>query len=360
MVNTILIYESILPELCEIRSSQTAAALRLFAKTYFPHYQKVPPSIMHQELYDMLQKVDEQASQRIAVAAPRGNAKSTLVSLFFILWIICTEREKYVLLLSDTKDKAAQFLANVREELQTNEKLRKDYPHVCELPGRRPAPRRWRESRLETRNGCCITAAGAGQSLRGSKFQTYRPGLIILDDIENEENTATPEAREKMETWFNRTVLKAGNPQTHIVMVGTIQHYDSLLAKLTSTKMSSIWESRIYRSIIHWSEHHTLWEQWTKILHGHEPHNGKSGLDGAKQFFIDHQQDMLKNTQVLWPELEDYHQLMIMRETEGHWAFNAEKQNEPVNKEDCLFDPDEFYYWDDQYSSAEELIDYVY
>jgi len=65
---------------------------------------------------------------------------------------------------------------------------------------------------------------------------------------------------------------------------------------------------------------------------------------------------MLEDTEVLWPENEDYYALMLMRESEGPASFDSEKQNEPVNPADCLFLEEEFHYWDDRWETSAELI----
>ncbi len=45
---------------------------------------------------------------------------------------------------------------------------------------------------------------------------------------------------------------------------------------------------------------------------------------------------------MLWPEVEDYRYLMRMRLSDGPAFFDSEKQNEPINPEDCLFQEDWF------------------
>ena len=50
----------------------------------------------------------------------------------------------------------------------------------------------------------------------------------------------------------------------------------------------------------------------------------------------------------LWPEVGDYHALMLMRESEVPASFDSEKQNEPVNPLDCLFLEEDFRFWDDR------------
>ncbi|MFQ8732059.1 MAG: hypothetical protein ACLSAC_17475 [Enterocloster bolteae] len=52
----------------------------------------------------------------------------------------------------------------------------------------------------------------------------------MLDDIENDENVRTAEQRSKLSNWFNKAVSKAGDSYTDIVYIGTLLHYDSLLA----------------------------------------------------------------------------------------------------------------------------------
>ena len=55
---------------------------------------------------------------------------------------------------------------------------------------------------------------------------------------------------------------------------------------------------------------------------------------------------MLSGTKVLWPEVEDYYFLMKMRVSDGPAFFDSEKQNEPINPEDCIFQVDWFQFWD--------------
>ncbi len=64
-------------------------------------------------------------------------------------------------------------------------------------------------------------------------------------------------------------------------------------------------------------------------------------------------------TRVLWPKCEDYYTLMTVRASEGRASFDSEKQNEPVNPEDCYFQESDFQYWDDEYDSVEHLIDAI-
>ncbi len=43
-----------------------------------------------------------------------------------------------------------------------------------------------------------VEAIGSGKKIRGRKHRNWRPDLLVLDDIENDENVRTPEQRAKI------------------------------------------------------------------------------------------------------------------------------------------------------------------
>jgi len=336
--------------------ARSLASLKAFGLLYLPHYLNKPPSRMHEELYTLLEALPSRPGARIAIAAPRGSAKSTLVSLLFVLWAICHRSHRFIVILSDTRDKAEQFLHQVKHELHQNDMLAADFPEVCEPGGKAARSHRWRSHEIITHNGVRVMALGVGQNIRGQRHAEVRPDLFILDDVECRDNTHSAEQRAKLAEWFNKSILKAGTPATQVLMVGTIQHYDSLLARLTDGVKSPMWEGRIYRSILQWSSAPQLWETWTSILHGRLAFEGHTGPKAAQAYFVAHSAAMLEGTDVLWPQFEDYLTLMKMRESEGPASFDSEKQNEPVNPADCFFLETEFRYWDDRFASEGELI----
>ena len=326
-----------------------------FAKVYLAHHLRSESSRMHAELYEMLHEATMQRGRRIAVAAPRGHAKSTVVSLAYVLWSVLFEHEPFVLIISATAEQAEQHLRTIREEIQTNAKLITDFPEVC---GRQGAP--WRKNLVQLTNGVMIRCLGAGQGVRGTKHRQDRPSLIVVDDLETQDACIEPEQREKLRDWFTRTLLKAGDARTNVVVVGTIVHYDSLLANLTNEKPGGRfagWHRRMYQAVESFSEHPELWETWEAIRTGQAEHEGKLGPDASRVFFSANAEQMLAGTSVLWPECEGYLALMEMRVDEGRASFQAEKQNEPLDPATCLFNEDRFRYWDDQFDSPKEVLD---
>ncbi len=316
------------------RIERALGELQFFATTYFPHHLTEEPSVMHQALYEKFQSLiltaeSEGRGAKEVQAAPRGHAKSTLTTLVLPLWCIVGQHRRFIGVISDTTEQAEEFLESIKAELEVNERLKEDFPEAC------GEGRTWKVGKILTRNGVKVTCWGKRKRLRGVKFGSRRPDLVILDDLENDEHIDSPEQREKDRKWFFKAVMKVGGAYTVYIVIGTILHYDSLLARLLKQPG---WTGRKWQAVIDWSSS-PLWEQWERIFC--DPANDQAEKK-ADQFFNTHQKAMLEGTQVLWPETEDYHYLMKMRVSDGPAYFDSEKQNEPINPEDCLFQEEWF------------------
>lgn len=154
---------------------------------------------------------------RLAIAAPRGEAKSTFVSLFFVLWAVLTGRKHYILIIADALEQAASLLGALKDELEFNEALKRDFPgagkgHV------------WNVGTVVTPGNVKIQALGAGKRMRGLRHGPHRPDLIVLDDLENDGNVDKPEQRDKLQSWLQKTVLNLGaaDGSMDVVYVGTL------------------------------------------------------------------------------------------------------------------------------------------
>jgi predicted phage terminase large subunit-like protein len=345
----------------ECRREAARASIEAFARIYLGAHFSQPPSPMHCDLFAFLQAASTDRNARLAIAAPRGHAKSTVTSLAYILWSICFGFEPFIVLISNTADQASDLLAGVKAELESNPLLLEDFPEAAEPPGSKPTPERWRRTEIITRNAVRVIALGSGQRIRGRKHREHRPSLIILDDVENESEVLSADLRENRLSWFNKSVMKAGTTaKTNVVAVGTLLHFDSLLSRLVrepgTAEMIPGWTARKYRAVISWASRTELWEQWIAIYSFRAEHEGAGGAEAAKAFFDANREAMLDGSSVLWPERESYYQLMELRLREGEASFDSEKQNDPIDLKSCFFDPAKIHYWDDQYRSVEDLI----
>ena len=176
----------------EERRERARQDFTFFRRAYFPHYCLVGgDSRLHEWLDTELPRMaDAPEGVRLAIAAPRGEAKSTFVSLFFVLWAVLTGRKHYILIIADALEQAASLLGAVKDELEFNEALKRDFPgagkgHV------------WNVGTVVTPGNVKIQALGAGKRMRGLRHGPHRPDLIVLDDLENDGNVDKPEQRDK-------------------------------------------------------------------------------------------------------------------------------------------------------------------
>jgi len=324
------------------RVSRAKKDLEFFGKTYFPHYLDTPPSALHKYFclrYPQIiaRAVETGEGDREADAAPRGNAKSTWTTLILPLWCAAYKHRIFPLLVSETALQAHDFVSFIKAELETNERLKQDFPDLC---GEGPV---WRADTIITRNDVKIRGIGAGQRMRGMRHGSKRPDLVIGDDLENDEAVESPDQRKKLEKWFFKALMKIGQPDTVYIVVGTILHYDSLLNNLLKKPG---WKGQKFKAVLKWSQS-KLWDAWEAIFSDITIGKGEAE-NRADDFYLQHLGEMTADTEVLWPERENYYYLMKMRVSEGRAYFDSEKQNEPINPEDCFFKEEDIAYWGDE------------
>lgn len=334
-----------------LRKKLGAIDLEFFGRAYFPHYFSRPTPEFHRELDNIWQQgvlkgrfpttpaetkvISRMPGVRRVVAAPRGHAKSTNLTFKGTMHATLYQYKHYPIIISDSSDQAEGFLENIRVEFDENTAIREDFGNL--------AGSVWRSNVLVTKTNIKIEAIGSGKKIRGRKHRNWRPDLLVLDDVENDENVRTPEQRAKLDSWFKKAVSKAGDDYTDIVYIGTLLHYDSLLA---NTLKNPVYRAIKYQAVISFSKADDLWQQWEGIY---------TDLDNddrereALNFFRKNQKAMLEGTKVLWEEKLSYYDLMVMRLSEGESAFNSEMQNEPINPDDCIFIQE----WFDFYNEAE-------
>ncbi|MCY6372453.1 phage terminase large subunit [Clostridium ganghwense] len=319
-----------------LRKELAEIDLEYFGKAYFSHYFNRETPEFHRELDTLWNKnvIRNKAGTKTAVAAPRGHAKSTNLTFKDTIHSIVYQYKHYILIISDSSDQAESFLTNIREEFEENEAFKTDFG---ELSGKV-----WKSNVLLTNTNIKVEALGAGKKVRGRKHKNWRPDLIVLDDIENDENVRTPEQRKKLENWFYKAVSKAGDDYTDIVYIGTLLHYDSLLAKVLR---NPVYKTKKYKAVISFALHQELWQQWERLF---TDLSNENRLNEAYSFFYAHKKEMLEDTEVLWEDKLTYYDLMVMKVSEGDASFNSEEQNEPINPDDCLFNEE----WIDFYNEA--------
>lgn len=336
-----------------LRKELAAFDLGYFGRAYLPHYFKRKSPQFHEELDGIWSKgvlkscnpireaktVSGMKGSRQVIAAPRGHAKSTNFTFKDNLHAVLYEYKHYCILISDSSEQAEGFLEDIKTELEENALIIEDF-------GCLKGDKAWRSGVILTKTDIKVEAIGSGKKIRGRKHRNWRPDLIVLDDIENDENVNTPEQRKKLKSWFEKAVSKAGDTYTDIMYIGTVLHYDSLL---NNVLLNPRYHAKKYRAVISWAVNQELWDTWEGIYVNLFNENHE---EDARAFYEANREAMLEGVEVLWEDKLSYYDLIEIKVTEGEASFNSELQNDPIDPDNATFNPEWFDYYE------EELMDF--
>lgn len=294
----------------------------------------------HQELTGYLDDFLREPTNRIAWSVPRSHAKSTYLSNMYPLYNICYSIRQFIVIVSETQDGAKLFADYVNNQLKHNHKLRQDFGELMDENNRGNV--KDNAEKFVTKNNIMVAIGSTQKQLRGMKFLNARPDLIILDDLESEKNTNTPELRQKNLTWYTKVINPLGDPQrTAFIYMGTLVNPNGLLPYVMQR---ADFNSKRYSAIVKPPKRQDLWEEYERIYRDLEDPNRK---ESAEQFYFANKEVMDEGIEVLWESRMPYYKLIQEKCNVGTRAFNSEYLNLPYSDEDAIFRPENFTYYDD-------------
>ena len=274
------------------------------------------------ELHDEMWALCCSKYPQVAIAAPRAHAKSTAITFAYVLAELMFRTARHVLILSSNETIAGEFVNDIKVELQENELLQETFGPFHFL----------RESTTEIvvqfpdKSKFRVIAKGAGQRMRGIKWERKRPDLVIGDDMEDEELVMNEERRDKFRRWFYgavRPIVKSGG---RLRVVGTILHMDSLLERWMPKPKDP--------NTVH------------RPLRDSFRHMPKSGWWAVK--YRAHEQNKLRDPdcQVLWPEQFNLDDLRTIRADFAAQnmldTYGQEYLNNPIDESTAFFKREDF------------------
>lgn len=189
----------------------------------------------HREMWDLCCS----ESKHIAFAAPRGHAKSTSITLAYVLASCLFRQRDFVVIVSDTWGQSVEFLRDLKTELMENEGIIKDFETQKLLKDSED------DVIMKMRDGhkFRIVARGSEQKVRGLKWNNKRPNLIIGDDLEGDEQVESKNRRDKFFKWLMKALLPCGSDDCLYRIVGTVLHFDAALERILK---DPTWVTRRY------------------------------------------------------------------------------------------------------------------
>ncbi|WP_354643870.1 hypothetical protein [Kitasatospora camelliae] len=172
------------------------------------------------------------AEQRDAYIAPRETGKSTMWFLILPMWAAAHGFVKFVAAFSASAQQAEAHLATFKLEVDQNPRLREDYPELCS-PAKRPNGASVADTQrmFVAESGFAFAARGMDSSSLGMKIGSHRPDLLLLDDVEPDESSYSPELAKKRLTTLRDAILPL-NVRARVVLVGTVTMPGSIVHQL--------------------------------------------------------------------------------------------------------------------------------
>lgn len=276
-----------------------------------------PTPAFHKELWNLV----THEHPWVAIAAPRGHAKSTAITHSYVLASILFRESRYALVVSDTEEQAILFLGDIKLELIENE----DLISLFDIKRLVKDTEKVIIGQFNDGTYFRIEAKGSEQKLRGRKWRGMRPDLIVGDDLENDEIVLNDDRRKKFRDWFFNSLVPMGGDTCKIRIVGTILHMDSLLERLMPP----------------WGGEHTLTDGIKFWID--EEHWNKGGEPWLSVRYQAHNPDF---TQMLWPE--KFSKVRLERLRAGYVqqgnpeGYSQEYLNYPIDEENAYFQGEDF------------------
>lgn len=231
----------------------TADLVEAFAGTFLsPLYDNpVPTPPFHRECWALYCSDAPQA----AIIAPRNHAKSTSFTHDYGLAVALFRNQSYIMILGSSEEMAIEHLNDISVELHENDDLRREFGVKDFVTDQKT------DLIVECRDGYQFrfVARGAEQKIRGRKWRGQRPGLILGDDIEDDEQVENKDRRQKFYRWLLRAAKQALRDGGKIRIHGTILHEDSALAKIATQWRPNVLRYRAHASFDDFSN--ILWPE---------------------------------------------------------------------------------------------------
>lgn len=199
-------------------------------KVFFPGYVTHEFSKHQLEFWKWLWSVEPgKRPQPFVGVWPRGHGKSTNAEMA-VAALGARSIRKYVLYVCATQDQADDHVQNIADMLESAA-IEAYYPTLSSpLVGKHGNSKGWRRNRLRTASGLTVDAIGLDSAARGAKVEEDRPGLIVIDDIDSE-NDSEKVVDKKIRS-LTRKILPAGAEDLAVLVIQNLVHPNSIVSKL--------------------------------------------------------------------------------------------------------------------------------
>lgn len=271
------------------------------------------------------------------ITYPRDHGKSKHLSVAYPLWRIAKNHNLRILLISRTANVAESFLSEIVSNIERNQKYG-DWARAIDPMGDGVLPRK-KASRNQTEDwsGKSITIEREDVGMKDptiaatglfGQILSRRADIILLDDVVDQQNSATELQRKKVIDWIETTVLPVLVPGGTLIYLGNTWHQDDVVSKFMQDPRFIVQKRQ--GAIIQEADRQDLWQKWGSImLNITIP--PKIRFQQATDYYDANREEMDKGSQVLWSERYPYSRLYLERLL-NPYVFARMYQCDPSNR----------------------------
>lgn len=215
----------------------------MFCKVFFPERFSAEFSPLHDQIFELV----DSKEPKVAIAAPRGIGKTSIVGMGLAAKKIVFQDSKFLPYVSKSFDSSVLQTENLKIELASNQLIRQCFGSVntvgADVLDKNFSKKSWVAKFQEDSTGTLIYPRGAGQQIRGVLYRNARPDFFVFDDFEDSDDVLNDELREKLKIRFTADFMKAVSrvdKNWRMIYIDTLKHEDALLQTLVD---SSDWTS---------------------------------------------------------------------------------------------------------------------
>jgi len=266
---------------------------RLFLEVYFPDTFYREFSENHVAMIDAFRSCIDLAGYQ-AVAAPRGEGKSE-IARGLALWALLYGHRRFVVLIGANAGDAIRNTGNIRDQVETNDRLAADFPEACHpvraLGGAAQRANQQTVAGVRTRTrwtgdilrfpmvidpatgrpwpaaGALITCRGLDAAIRGLNYNGQRPDMVIIDDPQTRETAASATEIAKRERYIDADVAQLGGQDTPIaiLLLATIIARNDLADIYTDPARKPAWGGHRHKLLTAEPDRADLWDTYVDL-----------------------------------------------------------------------------------------------
>lgn len=288
-----------------------------FCLTYFPKIFYNPFTADQLETIDDMVKLIKYGGC-YAIAAPRGDGKSTRGKAILGVWAIAYGHLKWLAVIEANTTEADGTLDDIKSYYEVPESpdlFGDDFPEICQpvraLEGNAQRQRgqtvggertriKWASDQLvfptvkgSKASGARITPRGAEKPIRGLARKNMRPDFVLLNDVETDDTARSFLQTATIRRNIERGIMGLAGPgqKIGIMMLCTILSRRCLAAQFTDRQKSPAWNGRRYRLITRWPEHKDMWDQYM-YLQVKDMQAGLNPTVADYEYYLKHRKEM--------------------------------------------------------------------